>query len=131
MNFRVIILLFFLITTRNVVAQIGITNNAPNNDPNHLINNILIGGGVTVSNIQFSGNNQQIGYFSNGNSIGMSSGIVMSSGHAIDADLGGNPSSNNTPNTGIQCNNIPNTICNDVIHCSKLCSPIGWSVIFC
>ena len=114
MNFRGIILLFFLITTRNVVAQIGITNNAPNNDPNHLINNILIGGGVTVSNIQFSGNNQQIGYFSNGNSIGMSSGIVMSSGHAIDADLGGNPSSNNTPNTGIQCNNIPNTICNDL-----------------
>ena len=51
----------------------------------------MIGGGVTVSNIQFSGNNQQIGYFSNGNSIGMSSGIVMSSGHAVDADLGGNP----------------------------------------
>ena len=71
MNFRVIILLFFLITIRHVDAQIGITNNAPNNDPNHLINNILIGGGVTVSNIQFSGNNQQIGYFSNGNSIGM------------------------------------------------------------
>ena len=57
MNFRVIILLFLLITIRHVDAQIGITNNAPNNDPNHLINNILIGGGVTVSNIQFSGNN--------------------------------------------------------------------------
>ena len=50
-----------------------------------------MGGGVTISNVQFSGNNQQIGFFSNGNSIGMSSGIVMSSGHAVLLDLGGNP----------------------------------------
>ena len=105
-------------------AQIGITNNAPNNDPNHLINNILIGGGVTVSNIQFTGNNQQIGYFSNGNSIGMLSGIVMSSGHAVDADLGGNPAANNTPNTGTQCNNIPNTICNDLYTVANSVPPL-------
>ena len=50
-------------------AQIGISNNAPNNNPNHLINNILVGGGVTISNISFTGSNQQIGYFSSGNSI--------------------------------------------------------------
>ena len=69
----------------------------PNNNPNHLINNVLVGGGVTISNVQFSGNNQQIGFFSNGNSIGMSSGIVMSSGHGSSGDLGGIP--NNTPSS--------------------------------
>ena len=111
---RKIYILIFILINSNLLAQIGISNNAPNNDPNHLINNVLIGGGVTISNINFTGVNQQIGYFSNGNSIGMPSGIVMSSGHAIDADLGGSPNSFNTPAAGIQCNTNPNTICNDL-----------------
>ena len=62
--------------TLNLIAQIGVSNTAPNNDPNHLINNIFIGGGVSVSNIAYSGNNQQIGYFASGASIGMPEGIV-------------------------------------------------------
>ena len=111
---RTIYILIFTLINSNLLAQIGISNNAPNNDPNHLINNVRIGGGVTISNINFTGVNQQIGYFSNGNSIGMPSGIVMSSGHAIDADLGGSPNSFNTPAAGIQCNTNPNTICNDL-----------------
>ena len=65
------------------IAQIGVSNTAPNNNPIHLINNILVGGGVTVSNVSFSGSNQQIGYFGSGASIGMNSGILMTSGHAL------------------------------------------------
>ncbi|MBT5859411.1 MAG: hypothetical protein HOH88_06030, partial [Flavobacteriales bacterium] len=102
------------ILSLDINAQIGITNNSPNNNPTHLVSNVLVGGGVTISNIQFSGDNQQIGYFSNGNSIGMPSGIVMSSGHAMDADLGGFPGSTNTPSSGIQCTTNPNTVCNDL-----------------
>ena len=103
MKIRITLFYFFLLIFLNAKSQIGISNNAPNNNPNHLINNVLVGGGVTISNVQFSGNNQQIGFFSNGNSIGMSSGIVMSSGHAVNADLGGNPAANNTPTNGTQC----------------------------
>ena len=97
--------------TLNLIAQIGVSNTAPNNDPNHLINNIFIGGGVAVSNIAYSGNNQQIGYFSSGASIGMPEGIVMTSGKALAADLGGNPAIT-FPN--VNCPNFPNTICNDL-----------------
>ncbi len=43
--------------TLDLIAQIGVSNTAPNNNPNHLINNVFIGGGVSVSNIYFSGNN--------------------------------------------------------------------------
>jgi len=97
-------------------AQIGISNTVPNNNVTNLVQNVLVGSGVAVSNISFSGNSQQIGAFNSGSSIGMSSGIVMSSGHALDADLGGSPNSGNTPNNGIQCNANPNTVCNDLYN---------------
>ncbi|MDC0204594.1 choice-of-anchor L domain-containing protein [Flavobacteriales bacterium] len=105
-------------------AQIGITNTAPNNDPTHLINNVLVGSGVAISNISFTGSNQQIGAFTSGNSIGMASGIVMSSGHATDADLGGNPAAGNTPASGGVCNNNANTICNDLYTVANSVPPL-------
>lgn len=131
MNNKVLFIIFSLLLSFAVQAQIGINNNAPNNNPTHLISNVLVGGGVSISNIQFSGNNQQIGYFSNGNSIGMQSGIVMSSGHVTDADLGGNPSTNNTPANGSQCNNVVGTICNDLYTVANSVPPLvgqGFSV---
>ena len=99
------------VMTLNLIAQIGVSNTAPNNDPNHLINNVFIGGGVAVSNISYSGNNEQIGYFASGASIGMPEGIVMTSGYALAADLGGNPG---TIHNLSSCPNTPNTICNDL-----------------
>lgn len=49
--------------------------------PIDLVTNTLIGPGLTTSNITFSGNPNQLGYFSeNGSSLGLDSGIVMSSG---------------------------------------------------
>ena len=95
-------------------AQIGVTNTPPNNNPTNLVQNILVGSGVSISNISFTGDNQQIGAFTSGSSIGMASGIVISSGHALDADFGGSPNSTNTPNTGIQCATNPNSVCNDL-----------------
>ena len=111
------ILVFFLIIFGCILqsnAQIGISNAAPNNNAASIVQNILVGNGVVVSNISFTGNSQQIGVFNSGSSIGMPSGIVMSSGYALDADLGGSPLSWNTPNNGILCNVNPNTVCNDL-----------------
>ena len=121
MRFKILLfyIAFFSLYTVSK-AQIGISNTAPNNNPNYLINNILVGGGVSISNIQFSGSNQQIGYFSTGVSIGMQEGIIMSSGHALDADLGGNPATFNTPASGNQCVTNPNTICNDLYNVANL-----------
>ena len=118
-TFFLIVLLFLL---NDMYSQIGVSNVAPNNNANHLINNILIGGGVSVSNVSFNGDSEQIGYFSNGNSIGMSSGIVMSSGRAVDADFGGNPSAASFPI--VQCPNVPNSICNDLYVVANSVPPL-------
>jgi release factor glutamine methyltransferase len=48
MKIRITLFYFFLLIFLNAKSQIGISNNAPNNNPNHLINNVLVGGGVTV-----------------------------------------------------------------------------------
>lgn len=54
-----------------------------------LVNNVLLGTGVTASNIVFTpaaNANSQIGYFNGSNSnIGLDSGIVLSSGNVLDA----------------------------------------------
>jgi len=51
-----------------------------------LVQNVLLGSGVTVSNIQFTGANAQIGRFNGANSnIGLANGIIMSTGAINDA----------------------------------------------
>ena len=112
MKKKIFLLIVISIITLDLFSQIGISNNAPNNNPSFLINNFFVGNGVVISNISFTGNNQQIGSFTSGNPISMDSGVVISSGHALDADLGGNPGSG-TGMSGV-CNNIPSTICNDL-----------------
>lgn len=54
--------------------------------PQQLVQNVLIGGGVTVSNIQYTGATGALGFFNGQNSnIGLGSGILLSSGLAADA----------------------------------------------
>ena len=61
--------------------------------PQQMVEDVLIGGGVQVSNFQFSGNADARGYFDGTNSnIGLASGIVISTGRASDA-----PGPNETP----------------------------------
>ena len=124
MKNKILILLLSFSFFVQLKAQIGVTNTVPNNNPTFLINNFLVGSGVVISNISFTGSNQQIGSFSSGNSIGMDSGIVISSGHALDADLGGNPASGNTPASGGVCNNTANTICNDLYTVANSVPPL-------
>ncbi|MEZ5174480.1 MAG: choice-of-anchor L domain-containing protein [Bacteroidia bacterium] len=65
-----------------------------------LVQDVLVGSGVTVSNIQFSGSAQMIGSFNGANSnIGLSSGIIMSTGRIQDA-----VGPNNSPSKGEDLN---------------------------
>lgn len=82
-----------IVLTFGIQAQI-IIDNTPT--PNDLVTNTLMGSGVSVSNITFSGNTNQIGYFDEGNSnIGIPFGVVMSSGEVA------NIVPPNTPSTGL------------------------------
>lgn len=65
----------------------------PNPTPTQLVQNTLIGPGLVTSNITFSGDLQQIGYFEeNGSGLGLDSGVVMSSGYVANLTPPNNPS---------------------------------------
>jgi gliding motility-associated-like protein len=62
-------------------AQMTVTNDGSNGDHIYLIDTILLGGGIIATNHFYSGDSLQIGYFDGSNSdLGLSSGIVLSSG---------------------------------------------------
>ncbi len=74
------------------------------------IQNVLLGGGVTISNVQFNGgsaavNNTQVGSFTDANSdVGFGSGLIMGSGDVTMAEqlnTGGGSSSGGTGATGV------------------------------
>ena len=48
------------------------------------VNNVLLGSGITTSNIIFNGMPQQLGYFTHGASFGIDTGIVLSTGNVVD-----------------------------------------------
>lgn len=54
--------------------------------PQQLVEDVLIGQGVQVSNFQFTGNPASRGFFDGSNAnLGLSSGVILSTGRAIDA----------------------------------------------
>ncbi len=68
--------------------------------PQQLVQNILIGSGVTASNITYTGASISIGSFSGGNTtnIGLDAGIIISTGKVTDA-IGPNTAQNTQTNT--------------------------------
>lgn len=96
---KIAFLIFTFIISLVASSQILVNNTAPYNSPTHLVNNILAGNGVVASNITFSGQAAQIGFFRNGllgsPNLGIDSGIVISSGDVNDIPPGGNQ-----PNVG-------------------------------
>jgi len=99
---RIISLLFsfillFLFTVNNVNAQLIIDNTS--NTPAQLVQNVLVGSGVSVSNVTYSGHiPRSIGKFTTGNNptnLGLTSGIIMSTGNVMDA-----PGPNSSGSTG-------------------------------
>lgn len=88
-----LILYTFLQTNAQLITNGGIP-------PVDLVQNVLMGGGVQVSNIMFFGSNAAIGSFDGSNSnIGLSNGVVMTTGNLVAPN--GPPGPNNIPNAGI------------------------------
>lgn len=80
-RFLTFFILLNVICFTKVKAQMTVDNDAPNDNPVFLIDDILLGGGVIASNHSYMGDSIQIGYFDGSNSnLGLSSGIVMSTG---------------------------------------------------
>lgn len=52
--------------------------------PTQLVQNVLVGGGVTVSNVQMTGTSMAYGSFTNGNTtnIGLDAGVILTCGNA-------------------------------------------------
>ena len=75
--FLIVFLLFGFIS----FSQITVDLSPPYDSPIHLIDNVLLGGGVTASNHNYQGDSIQIGYFdANNTSLGINTGIVMATG---------------------------------------------------
>lgn len=69
--------------------------------PAQLVQNILLGSGVTVSNIQFTGSGAAIGEFNaTGTNLGIASGIILTTGTVLNTGEGPH-GPNNKPNAGI------------------------------
>ena len=72
---------FFLLFSFISYAQITVDISAPYDSPTFLIDDVLLGGGVTASNHNYQGDSIQIGYFdANNTSLGINTGIVMATG---------------------------------------------------
>ncbi|MDA0883224.1 MAG: choice-of-anchor L domain-containing protein, partial [Bacteroidetes bacterium] len=72
--------------------------------PTQLINDVFLGDCLSASNIQYTGDLASIGTFSNGGSIGIEEGIILSSGRAIDAE---GPNTSGSTGTGMYTNGLP------------------------
>lgn len=83
MNFRSTTILLAIITSGFAQAQLTVDNTQT---PAQLVQNVLLGGGVTASNITFNGGsatvlNEQIGSFvATATNLGLGGGVIMGSG---------------------------------------------------
>jgi len=116
---QTLFILFVLLGFNAGNAQILPSNAAPFNSAAYLINNILLGNGVTATNITYNGNAMSLGYFGLGNSgvdsLGIDSGIVLSTGDIM--DLSGSGFATTSTQVG---NNLPNDLdIQDIIHANS------------
>ena len=94
---KVVILVFFVFIGSSVTAQLQISQNGT---VAQWVTSVLLGQGISVSNITYTGSSQSIGLFATGNTtgnLGISAGVVLSTGKVV--DLPGNASVNASTNT--------------------------------
>ena len=116
MTKRLLLVLCF-ISTFLLKAQIVIDNNSPYDNTTWLVDNILLGGGITASNHAYQGEPVQIGWFNAVNTtLGIDSGIVMSTGdiYSLDPVIGGSfpliPNTVTDPDLLNVANSVPGLI---------------------
>jgi gliding motility-associated-like protein len=86
--------IFLLFISGKIFAQISVTNNAPYNTASYLVQNVLLGQGVSASNFTLNGAPIAIGFFNGvGTNLGLDSGIIMTSG---DCHLAVGPNNNSS-----------------------------------
>jgi len=95
----------------SIVAQMNISQAMT---PAQYVNNVLLGEGVTATNVTFTGSLEQIGYMTNGGGFGIESGVVLSSDQASNpagpCDLGfctSCPNTANDPDLLTVANSVP------------------------
>ena len=78
---KFIILIVFLIGVFNSYSQLQISQTLT---PTQLVHQVLVGSGVTITNVTYTGDLIAIGEFSNGGTtnLGLQNGIVLTSGKA-------------------------------------------------
>lgn len=78
MQNRLIVILFSILSAAPAWTQL-VTNGGQS--PTALVQNVLVGNGVTVSNISYTGSPGAIGYFNGANTnVGLAEGIIMTTG---------------------------------------------------
>ncbi len=95
---------------KSSLAQLTVDNNPPYNDPVYLIEQVLLGFGLNVTNVTFNGSvlpptgveADMIGFFNgSGSNIGIASGCIINTGNIYDApgpnDSGSDGIDNGTP----------------------------------
>lgn len=75
-------------------AQITTDTAPPYDLPENLVNDVLLGGGVTAANITYIGGANQIGYFEDDSpdvdpGLGLNFGVVMNTGGVVNVEIGG------------------------------------------
>lgn len=67
-------------------AQLIVDNTPPYDNPTYLVNNVLLGGGVTATGITYSGDPSQIGWFDGSATfLGINEGLILTSGDIFSA----------------------------------------------
>ncbi len=92
--FRVFAILLIFISSAAVHAQLLVTTGQT---PQWYVNNVLLGGGVTVSNVTYVGPANSIGHFQTGGTttnLGLTEGIIMSTGVVNGTPAIGSPVTN-------------------------------------
>jgi gliding motility-associated-like protein len=83
---RFLLLLICVVLSTGSFSQLATTTGIP---PSNLVQNVLLGPGVTVSNIVYTGANTAIGQFTGtGTNLGIANGIVMTTGTVLDNQAG-------------------------------------------
>lgn len=93
-----LVIIFFIVTVTVVQGQLVTTGGI---SPNALVQNVLVGPGVQVSNVFFSGSASAIGTFNSANAnVGIEEGIIMTTG-TISPGTNGPHGPNNQANAGL------------------------------
>lgn len=97
MNHFVLILLSFL-----PAFAFGQLTTSTAQSPAGLVQNVLLGSGVTVSNISFNGSPTAIGEFNGTNcNVGLDNGVVLTTGTVLNQNSQGPHGPNNLPDSGL------------------------------